>query len=54
MKNLESLKELNLLEEVSEEELDEVLGGKKGDGVFKTVSKECKMNTWQFIATCCS
>ncbi|WP_373120667.1 lacticin 481 family lantibiotic, partial [Mediterraneibacter gnavus] len=27
------------------------LGG--GNGVLKTISHECNMNTWQFLFTCC-
>ncbi|MDG3157156.1 lacticin 481 family lantibiotic, partial [Streptococcus pyogenes] len=24
------------------------------NGVFKTISHECHLNTWAFLATCCS
>ncbi|PAD23141.1 lacticin 481 family lantibiotic [Terribacillus saccharophilus] len=44
---LEALKSIN---EISEEELSEVVGA---DGVISTISHECYMNTWQFIFTCC-
>ncbi|MDR0921285.1 MAG: type A2 lantipeptide [Lactobacillales bacterium] len=43
---------LSSLEEVTEQELDEILGA--GDGVIKTISHECHMNTWQWLFTCCS
>ena len=42
---------LNLINPMEESELEQILGG--GDGVFKTISHECNMNTWQFIFTCC-
>lgn len=42
---------LELLSEVSNEELNEILGG---EGVINTISHECHMNTWQFLFTCCS
>lgn len=47
---MEEIKMANLLEEVTEEELNEILGA---SGVIKTISHECKMNTWQFLFTCC-
>ncbi|WP_415316140.1 lacticin 481 family lantibiotic [Bacillus safensis] len=46
-------KELNALTNpIDEKELEQILGG--GNGVIKTISHECHMNTWQFIFTCCS
>jgi len=41
---------LEALEEVTEEEMDEVLGAQ---GVFRTLTRECHMNSWQWIGTCC-
>ncbi|ODJ68131.1 lacticin 481 family lantibiotic [Brochothrix thermosphacta] len=49
---MEAMKNLNLLEEVTEEELDTILGA--GNGAIRTISHECHMNTWQFLFTCCS
>nr|CUH82811.1 LmgA-prelacticin LMG [Lactococcus lactis subsp. lactis] len=49
---MEKFEYSNLIQEVSDSELDEILGA--GNGVIKTVSHECKMNTWQFLFTCCS
>ncbi|MBP1042457.1 type A2 lantipeptide [Vagococcus sp. BWB3-3] len=49
---MEEMKHMNLLEEVTEEELDAILGA--GNGVIKTISHECHMNSWQWIFTCCS
>lgn len=49
---MEEMKSLNLLEEVTEEELDAILGA--GNGAIYTISHECHMNTWQFLFTCCS
>lgn len=49
---MEEVKNLNLLEEVTEEELDAILGA--GNGVIKTISHECHMNSFQFLFTCCS
>lgn len=43
---------LALTNPMDEEELEQVLGG--GSGVLYTISHECKMNTWQFMFTCCS
>ena len=40
------------IKEVSLEELDQIIGA--GNGVFKTISHECHLNTWAFLATCCS
>ena len=40
---------LNLTNPMEESELEQILGG--GDGVFRTISHECNMNTWQFIFT---
>ena len=37
--------------EAEEKELEQILGG--GNGVLKTISHECNMNTWQFLFTCC-
>ncbi|WP_415316138.1 lacticin 481 family lantibiotic [Bacillus safensis] len=46
-------KDLNALTNpIDEKELEQILGG--GDGVFRTISHECAMNTWMFIFTCCS
>ena len=42
---------LNLTNPMEESELEQILGG--GDRVFRTISHECNMNTWQFIFTCC-
>jgi len=42
----------NLLQEVTEEELDAILGA--GSGVINTFTHECHMNSWQFLLTCCS
>jgi hypothetical protein len=50
---MEEMKMADLLEEVTEDELDEILGA-KGSGVIKTISHECHMNSWQFLFTCCS
>ncbi|MDR3047661.1 MAG: type A2 lantipeptide [Bacteroidales bacterium] len=44
----------NALEEVTESELDEILGAKGGSGAIPTISHDCHMNTWQFLFTCCS
>ncbi|QBO36284.1 type A2 lantipeptide [Periweissella cryptocerci] len=45
---------LTALDEVSELELNDILGAKgKGSGVIKTLTHECKMNTYQAILTCC-
>ena len=41
------------IQEVSLEELDQIIGAGK-NGVFKTISHECHLNTWAFLATCCS
>lgn len=43
---------LKMTNPMDDNELEQILGG--GDGVFKTISHECNMNTWQFIFTCCS
>jgi hypothetical protein len=43
---------LNLTNPMEEKELEQILGG--GNGVIKTISHECAMNTWQFLFTCCS
>ena len=40
------------IKEVSLEELDQIIGA--GNGVFKTISHVCHLNTWAFLATCCS
>ena len=46
-------KEINALTNpIEEKDLEQILGG--GDGVIRTISHECHMNTWQFIFTCCS
>lgn len=50
MKKMIELEALKSINDVSDEELDEVVGA---SGVIKTISKECKMNTWQFLFTCC-
>ncbi|WP_139738454.1 lacticin 481 family lantibiotic [Actinomyces wuliandei] len=39
------------LDELSDAELDQILGA---EGVFRTISHECHMNTWQALFTCCS
>ncbi|VGQ67699.1 lacticin 481 family lantibiotic [Streptococcus pyogenes] len=44
---------INSIQEVSLEELDQIIGAGK-NGVFKTISHECHLNTWVFLATCCS
>ncbi|CUR63045.1 MULTISPECIES: lacticin 481 family lantibiotic [Leuconostoc] len=44
---------LSSLEEVTENELDTILGARKS-GVINTVSHECNMNSWQFVFTCCA
>ena len=44
----------NLLQEVTESELDLILGAKGASGVIHTISHECNMNSWQFVFTCCS
>ncbi|MEX0379907.1 lacticin 481 family lantibiotic [Leuconostoc aquikimchii] len=44
---------LSALEEVTESELDAVLGARKS-GVINTISHECNMNSFQFVFTCCS
>lgn len=41
---------LSALEEVSEEELSDMVGA---NGVVKTLTHECHMNTLQFLGTCC-
>ena len=43
---------MNTIQEVSLDELDQIIGA--GNGVFKTISHECHMNSWQFLFTCCS
>lgn len=48
---MNSLQELTL-QELTLEELDNVLGA--GGGVIQTISHECRMNSWQFLFTCCS
>ena len=45
--NLIEIEAMNSLQE-----LDNVLGA--GDGVIQTISHECRMNSWQFLFTCCS
>ena len=42
---------LTLTNPMEENELEQILGG--GNGVLKTISNECNMNTWQFLFTCC-
>ena len=42
---------LTLTFPIEENDLDLILGG--GNGVLKTISHECNMNTWQFLFTCC-
>jgi hypothetical protein len=42
---------LTLTNPMEEKELEQILGG--GNGVLKTISHECNMNTWQFLFTCC-
>ena len=42
---------LTLTNPMEENELEQILGG--GNGVLKTNSHECNMNTWQFLFTCC-
>ncbi|WP_174850383.1 lacticin 481 family lantibiotic [Streptococcus suis] len=44
---------MNTIQEVSLEELDQIIGAGK-NGVFKTISHVCHMNSWQFLFTCCS
>ncbi|HEQ8841873.1 TPA: type A2 lantipeptide [Streptococcus pyogenes] len=44
---------INSIQEVSLEELDQIIGAGK-NGVFKTISHECHLNTWAFLAICCS
>lgn len=41
---------LEALEEVTEAEIDEILGAQ---GVIRTISRECHMNSWQWVFTCC-
>ncbi|RKV69777.1 MAG: type A2 lantipeptide [Streptococcus sp.] len=50
--NLVEIEAMNSLQELTLEELDNVLGA--GDGVIQTISHECRMNSWQFLFTCCS
>lgn len=40
----------HLLNEVTDSELDAILGA---EGAVQTISHECKMNSWQFLFTCC-
>ena len=42
-----------LIQEVSLDELDQVIGG-MGKGAVGTISHECRYNSWAFLATCCS
>ncbi|MED3645929.1 lacticin 481 family lantibiotic [Halalkalibacterium halodurans] len=51
MKNINEMEALKAINDLSDEELEDVVGA---SGVIKTVSKECKMNTWQFVFTCCA
>lgn len=44
---------LNSIQEINLDELDQIIGAGK-NGVFKTLSHECHMNSWQFLFTCCS
>ncbi|HEM6140974.1 TPA: type A2 lantipeptide [Streptococcus suis] len=44
---------MSTIQEVSLEELDQIIGAGK-NGVFKTISHEYHMNSWQFLFTCCS
>ena len=44
---------LELIQEVSLDELDQVIGG-TGKGAVGTISHECRYNSWAFLATCCS
>jgi lantibiotic mutacin-2 len=46
-----NMQAVSALDELSDAELDQVLGA---EGVVTTISHECKMNSWQFIFTCCS
>lgn len=41
------------IKEISLEELDKIIGAVQ-NGVFKTISHECCMNSFQFLFTCCS
>ena len=43
---------LNSLEVVDESKLDEILGANR-NGVIYSISHECRMNTYQFMFTCC-
>lgn len=43
---------LKAIEEVSEEELTEMVGA-MGDGVLYSITHECYMNSFQFLGTCC-
>jgi len=43
---------LMALEELTDNELDQVLGA-AGGGVVPTVSRDCHMNSWQWLFTCC-
>lgn len=44
---------MNTIQEISLEELEQIIGAGK-NGVFKTISHECHMNSFQFFFTCCS
>lgn len=50
MKDFKEMEALKAINDVTDAELEEVVGA---DGVIKTISKECHMNTWQFLFTCC-
>lgn len=47
-----NLSALEALDEVTLDELDQIIGA--GNGVLHTISHECNMNTWQFMFTCCA
>lgn len=47
-------KAVTSLNEVSDSELDIILGGSRWwQGVVPTVSHECRMNSFQHVFTCC-
>ena len=41
----------DVLAELTDAEFDSIIGA--GDGVLRTISHECNMNSWQFMFTCC-
>jgi Type-A lantibiotic len=51
MKKLHELEALESINDITDEELAEVVGA---GGVVNTISHDCHMNTWQWMFTCCS